>query len=176
MLKHWKQRSSEIIKQNQWWTYKLDQFEIPDGPSGEYHYVHTAGSSMVIPVTGDGKLILVNQYRYLCDRESIEFPCGGVKQGKSYEEMAHIELEEETGFQAGTLIHAGDFNPFNGVTSEMCRVYIARNLVQTKQKPDSTEEFEIIIKNPLEFESMITSQQIWDGMTLAAWSLAKHII
>lgn len=176
MLKHWKQRSTVVIKENPWWTYKLDQFEIPDGLSGEYHYVHTNGSSMVVPVTDDGRIILVNQYRFLCDKESIEFPCGGVKSGKSYEEMARLELEEETGFQATMIEHAGDFNPFNGVTNEMCRVFIARDLVKTEQKPDSTEEFEILFKTIQEFESMIKGKQIWDGMTLAAWSLVRDHI
>ncbi|MBI2430146.1 MAG: NUDIX hydrolase [Ignavibacteriales bacterium] len=174
MLKRWKTLSSKILFKNPWWTYKLDEFEIPDGIKGEYNYVFTRGSSLVVPVTNDGKIILVNQYRYLCDRESIEFPCGGVKEGKSYEEMANIELEEETGYRASDLKFAGEFNPFNGVTSEICHVYIARNLVRSQQKPDATEEFEIHYKSPDEIESLIVSNQIWDGMTMAAWGLVKH--
>ena len=78
MLSRWKKLTSKIIYTNPWWTYTLDSFQIPDGVKGEYHYVHSEGSSMIVPVMEDGKIILVNQYRYLGERESIEFPCGGV--------------------------------------------------------------------------------------------------
>lgn len=174
MLKHWKKISSHSLFKNPWWEYKRDTFEIPGGISGEYHYVYSRGSSLVVPITNEGKIVLVNQYRYLCDRESIEFPCGGVKEGKTHEEMAHAELEEETGFRASELTYAGEFNPFNGVTNEMCRVFIARNLIRTEQKPDATEEFEIFFKSPSDIDSLIRANQIWDGMTLAAWGLVKH--
>jgi ADP-ribose pyrophosphatase len=171
MLKRWKQLSSKIVIKNPWWTYKLDEFQIPNGIKGKYHYVHTNGASMIIPVSSDGKIILINQYRYLCDKESIELPCGGVKDGKSYEEMAHIELVEETGFLSNDLQYAAEFNPYNGVTNEICKVFIAKALIQSKSIPDSTEEFEILYKTPDEVDELIRSNHIWDGMTIAAWGL-----
>jgi len=121
----------------------------------------------------DGKIILVNQYRYLRDRESIEFPCGGVQLGHTYDEMARLELEEETGFVAQSWKTAGEFNPFNGVTDEMCKVFIARNLSYVKAKPEATEEFEVLQVAPSELEAMIADEKIWDGMTLAAWLLVR---
>jgi ADP-ribose pyrophosphatase len=176
MLKRWKQLTTKIVLKNPWWTYKMDEFRIPDGISGEYHYVHTNGASMIVPVTADGKIILVNQYRYLCDKESIEFPCGGVKEGKSYEEMAVIELEEETGFRASSLRQIGEFNPYNGVTNEICKVFIAHGLIQSKSIPDATEEFEILHRTPAEIDSLIRTNVIWDGMSIAAWGLVRHTL
>lgn len=176
MLKRWKQLSSKIVFRNPWWTYKQDEFQIPDGIKGEYNYVHTNGASLIVPVTNEGKIILVNQYRYLCDKESIELPCGGVKEGKSYEEMAHIELEEETGFRSNELKYAAEFNPFNGVTNEICKVFVAKDLVQSKAVPDSTEEFEILSKTSSEVDELINNNVIWDGMTIAAWALVRSKI
>ncbi len=174
MLKRWKKISTKVIYKNPWWTYKLDDFEIPDGFSGEYHYVHTNGSSMVIPFTDEGKILLVNQFRYLCDRESLEFPCGSVKDGKSHLETAHLELEEETGYRANLMEFIGEFNPYNGVTSEICMVFFAYQLQITIAKPDETEEFEVVHCTPEEMEAMIREKKIWDGMTLAAWMLSRH--
>lgn len=174
MLTRWKTLSSRIVRKNPWWTYKVDEYEIPARTKGEYHFVHTEGASMVIPVLGDGRLVLVNQFRYLCNRESIEFPCGGVKPGKSYEEMARLELEEETGYRSNDLQKAGEFDPYNGVTDEFCALFIARDLVQSIPHPDITEEFEMITCTTGELETMIRNGTIWDGMTLAAWALAKH--
>ena len=173
MLAHWKKLTSKIVDQNPWWKHQLDSFQIPNGVKGEYHYVHTEGSSLIIPVMDDDKIILVNQYRYLRDRESIEFPCGGVQPGHTYDETARLELEEETGFVAQLWKTAGEFNPFNGATDEMCKVFIARGLSYGKAKPEATEEFEVLKVAPAELEAMIADEKIWDGMTLAAWLLVR---
>jgi ADP-ribose pyrophosphatase len=175
-LRSWKKLSGSVIARNGWWTYRKDEFELPSGKRGEYHYVHTNGASMVVPVTVDGKVLLVNQYRYLCGRESIEFPCGGVKDGSSYDETAVHELREETGYTSGRLSPAGEFNPYNGVTDEICRVYIARELVYVGGAPDDTEEFEMVRLSPGELEGRIASGEIWDGMTIAAWGIVRRAI
>jgi 8-oxo-dGTP pyrophosphatase MutT (NUDIX family) len=172
-LKSWKKITESVLFRNPWWTYKRDEFELPSGKAGEYHYVHTNGSSMVVPVRGDGKLVLVNQYRYLVGRESVEFPCGSVKDGSNHDDTARHELREETGLAAKRMFPVGEFNPYNGVTDEMCRVYVARDLDHVGGTPDETEEFELVQLAPGEIEERIRSGAIWDGMTIAAWSIAK---
>jgi ADP-ribose pyrophosphatase len=172
-LKPWKRVSESVVFKNPWWTYKKDAFELPSGKPGEYHYVHTNGSSMVVPILEDGMVLLVNQYRYLLHRESLEFPCGSVKDGSTHDETAQHELVEETGYSAKILSTAGEFNPYNGVTSEMCRVYVASHLHYVGGTPDETEEFEIVRMAPAEIDARISSGLIWDGMTIAAWTIAK---
>ena len=164
-LKTWKKLAESILFRNPWWTYKRDAFELPSGKVGEYHYVHTNGSSMVVPVLGDGRLVLVNQYRYLVERESIEFPCGSVKDGATHDETARLELREETGYEAKEMLPAGEFNPYNGVTDEMCRVYVASGLTYVGEAPDETEEFEILRLTPAEIDDRIRKGTVWDGMT-----------
>jgi len=175
-LKAWTRLRSSVASKNPWWTYMLDHFELPSGKRGEYHYVHTNGSSMVIPVLPDGQLVLVNQYRYLAGRESLEFPCGSVKDGSSHDRTAWEELAEETGYSAGTLLLAGEFNPYNGVTDEMCRVYVARDLKFVGGAPDETEEFELMTLHPGDLDARIRSGEVWDGMTIAAWAIGRERI
>jgi ADP-ribose pyrophosphatase len=172
-LKTWKKLSESIVFKNPWWTYKKDSFELPSGKRGEYHYVYTNGSSMILPIMEDGMILLVNQYRYVLNRESLEFPCGGVKAGSTHDQTAHHELLEETGYTATTMTSAGEFNPYNGVTVEMCRVYVASGLQYVGARPDETEEFEIVRTTPAEIDARIASGLIWDGMTIAAWVIAK---
>jgi len=172
-LKTWKKLSESVVFKNPWWTYKRDAFELPSGEPGEYHYVHTNGSSMVLPIMEDGTILLVNQYRYLLNRESLEFPCGSVKEGFTHEETARQELVEETGCSAKILTRVGDLNPFNGVTIEMCRVYVASRLHYVGGTPDETEEFEIVRAASAEIDARIGAGLIWDGMTIAAWAIAK---
>jgi ADP-ribose diphosphatase len=172
-LKSWRTISESTVFKNPWWTYKRDDVEYASGRSGEYHYVHTNGSSMIVPLMPDGKVLMVKQYRYLCRRESLEFPCGGVKDESSYDETANHELAEETGFTAKQLLPAGEFNPYNGITDEMCRVYIARGLQHVGGTPDETEEFELLQMEPQDVEKAILDGKIWDGMSIAAWMIGK---
>src|SRR6058998_1885506 len=141
-MRTWKKLRRTFELKNPWWTYRRDEVLLPSGKQGEYHFVHVAGSSMIVPILEDGRLILVNQYRYLADRESLEFPCGSVKEGSSYERTAHLELEEETGFRTGDLSCLAEFNPYNGVTDEICKVFLARDLTPVHAPHDETEEFE----------------------------------
>ncbi|MBI5475765.1 MAG: NUDIX hydrolase [Ignavibacteriales bacterium] len=175
-LKKWKKIKQTLEIKNQWWSYRKDELVLPSGKSGEYHYVHTNGSSMVIPVLENGKIILVKQYRYLAERESIEFVCGSVKDKSTHYETAVAELAEEAGFKSSELIPAGEFNPYNGITDEMCTVYIAKNLTVVKSQPDETEEFEMLALSRLEIDEKIKSGEIWDGMTLAAWLIVREKI
>jgi ADP-ribose pyrophosphatase len=176
MLKRWQRLSSQILHQNPWWTYRLDTFAIPGGVCGEYHYIERRGSAMVVPVLDDGRLILVNQYRYLFDRESLEFPSGGGEPGQSQADTARAELQEEAGFLAAELQEAGEFAPYNGLADEICKVFIARGLEKTSAQADDTEEFELVICSPQELDQLIAERTIWDGMTMAAWLLARPVI
>ena len=172
----WKKNRQVFEIRNPWWVYRKDDVILPGGKPGEYHYVHVAGSSMIVPVTKDNRFVLVKQYRYLCDRESIEFPCGSVKPGSTYEETAHHELAEETGYQCSRLQLVGEFNPYNGVTDEICKVFIARDLSRAASShPDETEQFEYLFPTFVEFDEMVRCNIIWDGMTLAAWSFLRPL-
>ena len=171
---HWQKITSQTKFQNDHWSYKIDEFQLENGERGVYHYVHTSGSSMVIPVTSDGKILMVKQFRYLNERESIEFPCGGMEEGISYKENALKELREETGFSTETLLEIGEFAPFTGASDEICKVFLARNLFHSPLPKDATEEFELLDKTPKEIEELINKNIIWDGLTLAAWSLARR--
>jgi ADP-ribose pyrophosphatase len=175
-LSRWKTLRRHVVSTNPWWEYRRDLFELPDGQRGEYHYVHTEGASMVLPLLDEGRVVMVRQFRYLCDRESLEFPCGGVKPGSNYLTTARQELAEEAGFDARELECVGEFNPYNGIADEICRVYVARYLTPAASHPDRTEEFERVIVTPEELEQWIASGEVWDGMTLAAWAIAHRKI
>ncbi|MDH3252041.1 MAG: NUDIX hydrolase [Ignavibacteria bacterium] len=175
-LKRWKKISEQVVVENAWWVYKKDLYELPSGSRGVYNYVHSNGSSMVIPVRENGTIIMVKQYRYLCELESLEFPAGGVKKGITHDQTARDELVEETGFSARQLVLVSRFNPYNGVTNEMCHVYVARELQQVGSAPDETEDFEIVMLTPAEIDEYIRNGTIWDGMSIAAWCQAKMIV
>ena len=148
---------------------------LPDGKAGEYHYVHSRGSAMVVPIDHDGKIILVKQFRYLWQRESIEFPSGGIKD-KDLLITAKNEFAEEANLAAVDWKLVGEYNPFNGVTDEVATVFIATDLSHANKEKDASEEFELIKMTASELQAVIDKGEIWDGMTLAAWTLAKPAV
>lgn len=151
----------------------VNVFKTPKGVEGEYHIIKTRGASMVVPILPDGRIVLIKQYRYLPDRYSWEFPCGQLKENENFEECARAELEEETGYRASEIINIGEFTPYNGVVDEWCRVFLAKQLEEGKAHPEATEEIEVGARRIDEIDCMIHTGEIFDGQTLAAWSLVR---
>lgn len=162
--------SESTVADNGYWKYKIDEYNLPSGKQGKYHYVDSRGSVFVIPYF-EGKFTFVNQFRYLNQKESLEFPGGGVKEGDTPYETALMELKEEAGLISDKMDFIGSHNPFNGVTNEICNVYYTENLKQSEQNLDESEEIEIVRLSYNEVKDYIKQNRIWDGMTLAAWSL-----
>jgi ADP-ribose pyrophosphatase len=129
---------------------------------------------MAVPVADDGKIVLVRQYRYLIDGESVEIPCGGIKNGQRDVDAARTELIEETGYDCKRIKRIGRFMPFNGLADEFCHVFIARSLAKVPSAPEETEQIEVLTASPDEIDGMIDKGVIVDGMTIAGWSLARR--
>ena len=90
--------------------------------------------------------------------------------------QARKELREETGFDANRWEPVGRFASWNGVTNEICRLYIARDLVPAEAAPDPTEEFEIVRCSWDEARRLVERNEIFDGMTLASIALARSVL
>ncbi len=175
MNKHLKKISEEVLHANPWFKYKHDVFQLSDKNSGDYYYLETNGCAMVVPILDDGRLVLVRQYRYLREKESIEFPCGGLNIGESPQDAANRELTEETGYKAHEFAKIGVFEGLKGLVKDACHVFIAEQLDQVGEPyHDPTESIELIVRRPDEVDQMVRKNEIWDGQTLAAWALVHH--
>ncbi|HSR88906.1 MAG TPA: NUDIX hydrolase [Candidatus Udaeobacter sp.] len=172
-----KKISSQVVHKNPWWEYKCDKIVRLDGTEGEYCYTETLGNVIIVPVLPDGRLVLVRQYRYLADKNSVEFPGGGIAKNESAEDAAQRELLEETGYSADTLTNIGIFEPSVGVIKDLSHVFITNDLFLAQEaKSDKFEKTEVIVRRVDEFENMIKHGEIWDGQVLAAWALVRDLV
>lgn len=170
-----KKINEEVIDQNPWWIYKHDKFQKEDGSQGDYYYAETKNNTMIVPVLNDGRLVLVRQYRYLQDRESIEFPCGQLLPEEAPSEGGKRELLEETGYEAKDLIKIGNFESCKGLVKDESHIYLGMDLKQVAlPQEEETGDIEVIYRRIDEMEQMISSGEIWDGQTLATWALARN--
>ena len=172
----WNTLLKEEVFSNPWMSIYHNMFEMPGGKKGNYFYMHTNGSAMTIPITDDGKIVLVKQYRYLTDNVSIEIPCGGIKEGQKDIEAARAEMIEETGFDCKTLKNIGRFIPYNGLSDEFCMVFLAKALFEVGTKPDETEQIEVFTATPDEIDTWIKKGKIVDGMTIAGWAIGRRYV
>ncbi len=161
----------EVFHRNPYWDYRKDRYIKPDGSEGDYYYASTPGSVFIVPKLDVDTYILIKQFRVLNNKESIEFPGGGIKKGTTPEESALDELREETGYTCKKLDLLGRHNPCNGLVDEICNVYIANELKYIGEKPDPSEAFEMLKLSKPEINQYIREGRIWDGMTMAAWCL-----
>ncbi len=173
MPKRLKKLSEEVMHENPWWKYKRDRYVLPTGLEGEYYYAETPGIAMIIPVLENGTIALTLQYRYLADKQSIEFPAGGIKHYEP-QEAARRELEEETGYIADELIKLAVVEPANGFVKDTMHIFLARVSTANTQRLDDTEEIDILYRKPEEIDRMIIQGDIWCGETVAAWFFARH--
>ncbi|MBU0661409.1 NUDIX hydrolase [Patescibacteria group bacterium] len=174
MPKRLKKLSEEILHKNPWYEYKHDRYTLPNGGEGDYFYIETNGTSIVIPFLEDGRVLLTVQYRYLHDKQSIEFPAGGIKEGQDPLVAAKAELYEETGWVAKDFVKVATLEPSTGCIKDKTHVYVAHVVEEHEQHLDETEDIELVYRKVSEVEDMIRRNDIWDGMSLAAWALARH--
>lgn len=173
-MKRLKKISEEIIHENPWWKYKHDTLERKNGEVGDYYYAETNGAVLIVPRLPDGRVVMVLQYRYLADKQSTEFPGGGIQTGFEPEIAARLELLEETGYLAEEFIKIGVFEPANGFVKDTTHVFLAEVSERKEQRLDSTEDIEVLYRRPDEIADMVRRNEIWDGQTLAVWALIQH--
>ncbi len=166
---------SKSIHENPYWDYHLDRYIMPNGDEANYYFVKSRGSVVIVPKLDIDTFILVRQYRYLNKRESIEFPGGGCNSGLSIIENAKLELAQEAGYKAEKLTLLSEYNPCNGMTDEICNTFLAEGLSPYKIKADDSEAIDIVTLSSQDIIKAINNKSIWDGMTLAAWSLYNFI-
>lgn len=110
----WRRLDSEL-RYDGFTRIRRDTYELPDGTVSEWD-VHTQGDTVaVIAFTADGAVVLFEQFRVGPARALIEVPGGLIDAGESPLEAGARELEEETGYRAVSLFHAG--SEFSGANS-----------------------------------------------------------
>ncbi|MFA5946142.1 MAG: NUDIX hydrolase [Patescibacteria group bacterium] len=172
-LKKWEKVSDELLARNPYWEYRLSRHLLSSGKEVKYYYAHDAGGSMIVGVNAEGKIAMVNQFRPVIDKESLEFPAGGKQSGKTEEETASAEFAEETQFSAKHVDRAGFFEASSGLTDQVASVFVAYDLSPCSIAKDETEDFELFWFTPAEIDQMIAEGRITNGWSLATWTIAK---
>ena len=163
---------SREIYRNQWLRLREDRILRSNGKEGIYSVVDKDDCAAVIPIQ-DGKVWLVEQFRYTIQERALEIPQGGWETAiEDPEELARGELKEETGLYAAEMVYLGFLWIAYGFARQKQHVFLATGLTMQERDPDEEEHDMVIHTKPIkEFEQMMLDGRVRDASTVGAWGL-----
>ena len=150
---------------------RRDRVRLPDGGEAVREYVVHPGAVLVVPVLGDGRLVVERQFRYPLNRVFLEFPAGKLDPGESALRTGVRELAEEAGYRATIWIRLGVIHPVVAYSTEAIELYAARALTHVGAKLDPGEFLEVVECTEAELYEAIDEGRLTDGKSVAALAL-----
>ena len=146
----WRTLERSYLYRNPWCAFRVDEVALPNGATIEYGVLEGDGFASVVPVTEDGKVVLVRQWRQPLGSFTLELPSGRVDKGEDPRAAAERELFEEAGFRAVGLEHLVSVHTSTGRSNEVCHLFRCRaGWDPGGPRPEPTE-FIRVVELPLE--------------------------
>ncbi|MGN1400578.1 MAG: NUDIX hydrolase [Bacillus sp. (in: firmicutes)] len=156
--------SGKVIK------VQVDDVELPNGKQSKREIVKHPGAVAVIAITPENKIVMVEQYRKALEQSIVEIPAGKLEPGEEPALTARRELEEETGYECGSLELITSFYTSPGFADELVHMYVAKDLKKKEDAADLDEdEFVELMEITLEeAEQLMEEKRICDAKTAFA--------
>ncbi|HAM68352.1 MAG TPA: ADP-ribose pyrophosphatase [Ruminococcus sp.] len=154
-----------------------DTVLLENGDEALREVVHHPGGSCVVPLTEDGDVLLVRQFRYPQGTETLELPAGKLEYGEDSLTCAVRELKEEVGGEADQLEPLGILYPTPAYDKEVIYMYLARSIRQDGGQSLDDDEFLDVVRMPLaQAVEMVMENRLPDAKTQIALLKAAHIL
>jgi len=167
-----------LFYQGRKFNFDVSRRRLPNGIEGEWELIRHPGGALAVPVTPEGKLVLVRQYRFALEGRLLEFPAGTVEPGEDPAETIGRELEEETGYSARRWSVLGKFPLAPGYSDEFIYAYLAKDLEKLAQPPaqDEDEDLEVVLLSCEELEAAIRDGDLVDAKTITSYFWDRYLL
>jgi ADP-ribose pyrophosphatase len=174
-VEDWERIESEEMGDYDVFTVRRHTARSPrTGAVHQFHVLDVPSCVVAIPFTGDGRVVLVEQFRHAVQRVSLEFPAGVMEDGETAVAAALRELEEETGYCAKTAELVAEFDPDPAIQSNAIKVVLARSCAEGgKRNLDSGEDVQVRLAGVEEVQRLIEEGVIRSAPAITAWTLLR---
>lgn len=165
----WKTLSSEYLSHETWFTVRKDTCEKSDGKIVNDYYVFEFPEwATAFPVTADGKVIMVKQYRHALNEVCIELPGGVVEKNELFEDAIKRELLEETGYEFDNVKPLGVISANPSTNTNLMHMFLATGGKKVKEQSlDDNEEIEVFEVSFEELIQLVDENKIMQSMHLS---------
>ncbi|MBD3291972.1 MAG: NUDIX domain-containing protein, partial [Armatimonadia bacterium] len=153
-------------------SVRVDEVDLPDGRASKREIVEHPGAVAAVPITSDGEVLLVRQWRHPAERALLEIPAGTREEGEEPIETLRRELAEEIGHDAATIDLLAEIFVAPGYSTELIGLYLATNLEPADGDADEDENIEIVRMPLRDAIRMCRDGELLDSKTVAALLLA----
>jgi ADP-ribose pyrophosphatase len=167
-----RQVASRLVYKGRVIDLTVDQLKTPEGGLLRHETVRHGGGVAIVPITAEGEVLLVRQYRHAVGGWLTEIPAGTLEPGEEPAACAARELEEETGYTAGLLHLLGRIFLAPGYSAEVLWVYLATDLAEGTAHPDDDEVI-ALCRAPISSEWGSAEKPV-DAKTIAALALTRE--
>ena len=141
----------KTLYRGRYMTFETDRVVRSDGLESGRDLVIHPGAVAILPLDDHGRLLCVRQFRVAAGGAMLEIPAGtlDVSEDGAVEDpevAAHRELEEETGYRAGSMERLTGFWTAPGFSTEYLTLYLATDLRPANDNrlgPDEDERLEL---------------------------------
>ncbi|MBI4235397.1 NUDIX hydrolase [Candidatus Peregrinibacteria bacterium] len=170
--------TTEIILENDLFRLKKDRLQKENGEIiEEYYTIDRPDVAIIVTITKDGRLVLLDQYRHPIKKSGIEVPAGHINKGEPIEEGAKRELLEETGYSAAKFTKIYENYASIGLLNQKLHFFLATEAEKNHdQNLDKDEELTVTLKTWEETEKLLVEGHIQDIDSVAAILLAKKYL
>ncbi|MFP4323243.1 MAG: NUDIX hydrolase [Anaerolineales bacterium] len=166
----------EVIHTHSKTSFMHKTARMPDGTLVEKAALSHPGSVGLVPLTADGRLVLVRQYRLPLEDFLLEIPAGGLEPGETPEVCARRELQEEAGYYPASLQPLTGVYLSPGTSDEYMHLFLAQAL-QPSPRPGDPDELIQVAHVPLaDAAQMIESGEIRDAKTISGLYQAMRLL
>ncbi|MBM3415239.1 MAG: NUDIX hydrolase [Bacteroidetes bacterium] len=163
----WETLSSEYLFNDRWFKVRKEICETPDGKIVDPYYIYDFPVWVgAVPVTEDGRIVMVKQYRHALGEICIEIPGGCMDDtDKNPEEAVAREVMEETGYSFTSYDYLGRISPNPSTNSNLLHMFLARGGRHVReQQLDGNEGIEVMLLTIPELKQLIRGNRIVQPM------------
>lgn len=171
MEQHWTLLNSRPVGDLRIFRVRHDRYRVePAGPEHDFVVIEAASWVNIVPLTDDGQVVLVRQFRHGIRRTSLEVPGGVVDPGEDPQAAALRELQEETGYTARRIRLLGRVCPNPAIQDNHCYMFVAEGCRPAgPPQPEALERIEIVRRPVADIPRLIASEEICHGLVINAF-------